>query len=174
MKALNKSRKRKKQGNKSLKLSPAKQSRSQTADELSDAAQIGRDYLESCQARAEHSLLLDSDGVAFVLSLSRKMMEANVPLESRRAWAEALKASALRMSTSVPGRPEQDLMTFEIVNRLLKRVDTATAKLGATTLSESVIGTVGKPGLSAFSSSFFRTTALIVVPINLMLFVHLL
>jgi len=107
-------------------------------------------------------------------SIPRSIEQTGDEDKTRSLWADAWNNSLDRMSTPVAGQPDQDVATFEITTRLLKRVEDAALRLEVKPLDNSVIGTLAERSINAFNTSFFGTTSLIVVHSHLLIFIHLL
>lgn len=89
-------------------------------------------------------------------------------------WHLAAALAARKLGTSHPDAPNQDVASYEILQRLVERINKACLRAGWEPLSGPVVGTLARPDVNAFCAAFFGSTALIVLHSSVLVFAQLL
>lgn len=145
------------------------QQRADTAS--SESIRIGREFLSSRQASLTPLPRLSATRFDVLL---REATASIKPDEATQTWMQIWVNAVEQAEKPVPGLPHQDHASYQLVSRLLRRVEAACARLGINPLSDAVVGTLQADGVNAFNASFFGSTSLIVLHHRSLIFVWLL
>ncbi|XXY13605.1 hypothetical protein WME88_35665 [Sorangium sp. So ce216] len=137
----------------------------------SEPISIGREYLSSRQAALPLPTRLNATKFNTLLRTATASIKLD---DTTRAWMKLWVDVIAQAENPVSGLPYQDNASYEIVSRLLQRVETACVRLKINPLSAAVVGTLQAEGVNAFSASFFGTTSLVVLHHRSLIFVWLL